>query len=63
MKIDREIRLVITLTPDGQFNCVGPLDNKLLCYGLLEMAKEAVSKHVPSKIVRPTVVVDAAFRG
>lgn len=48
------IQLVITLTPEGRFNCSGPIENKLLCYGLLEMAKEAVSKHVPSKIVQPS---------
>lgn len=28
--------LTITLTPDGQMGVNGPLQNRLLCYGMLE---------------------------
>ena len=38
-------RLVIELMPDGQLSLQGPLQDKILCYGLLELAKEVISKH------------------
>jgi len=38
------IELKITLDDTGQISLAGPLDNKLICYGLLELAKEAVQK-------------------
>jgi hypothetical protein len=49
------IQFVINLTDDGKFNCAGPLENKLLCYGLLEMAKEAVSRHGQAVVTPPTL--------
>jgi len=41
-----QAQLVIQVEDNGKFNMVGPLDNKILCYGLLQLALEAVSKHV-----------------
>lgn len=38
------VQLTITLDDTGQISLAGPLDNKLVCYGLLELAKEAVQK-------------------
>lgn len=58
-----DIRITITMTPDGQFNMTGPLDNKVVCYGLLEMAKVAVTHHQPSKIVRPNIIDPATYTG
>jgi hypothetical protein len=47
-------RLVIELSPDGrQVLVTGPLNNKLLCYSLLEGARDAIKDYVPSSIVRP----------
>lgn len=36
------IQLLITLGPDGVVNVNGPIGNKVLCYGLLESAKDAI---------------------
>jgi hypothetical protein len=36
--------LTITLSEDGRVELNGPLQDRLLCYGLLETAKEIVSK-------------------
>lgn len=38
-------QLAITLDEAGAVNINGPLENRLLCYGLMEMAKEALQKH------------------
>ena len=35
-------QLIITLSPDGQIQVNGPIDNKLLCYGMLDSAKDAI---------------------
>ena len=45
--------ITITLSEDGKFSCAGPLDNKVLCYGLLELAKESVAKHT-QRVKLPT---------
>lgn len=37
-----QTRLIIELMPDGRVNMNGPLGNKTLCYGLLEVAKDIV---------------------
>lgn len=41
----RAIKFVVALTEDGKIAIEGPIDNKVLCYGLLEAAKDAVRKH------------------
>ena len=47
--------LTITVTLEGALNVNGPLQDKMLCYGLLEMAKDAIRAHQvePSRIVLP----------
>ena len=42
-KLKEPIKLLITLLPDGRVNVAGPIKDRLLCYGLLETAKEAVA--------------------
>lgn len=37
-------RILIQLMPDGSVNVTGPLSNKVLCYGLIESAKEVIAK-------------------
>ena len=44
-----QVQLIIQIEDNGKFNMVGPLDNKVVCYGLLQLAIEAVSKHVPAE--------------
>jgi hypothetical protein len=42
-RIVHEIR--IGLTEDGKVLVAGPIDDKVLCYGLLESAKDAIREH------------------
>lgn len=39
------IELHIVLNDAGQVSVTGPLENRLLCYGLLEAAKEVIAAH------------------
>lgn len=38
-------KLVIEILPDGRLNVNGPIENKMLCYGMLELAKDAIRDH------------------
>lgn len=49
-----EQKITITLHKDGQITMDGPLGNKVLCYGLLEIAKDLVRNYVQSPIMKPT---------
>lgn len=49
-------QLKITLLPNGHIQVEGPLDNKLACYGMLEMAKEAIAAHHAKKDAGPQIV-------
>ncbi len=40
-----ELTLTIKLTSAGAINVSGPIDNKILAYGLLEAAREAIADH------------------
>ena len=35
-------KLILELRPDGSLQISGPIGNKQLCYGMLEMGKDAV---------------------
>ncbi len=37
--------LIITLQDDGKLNVNGPLHNPLMCYGMLEIAKDVIRAH------------------
>lgn len=55
-----EGQLVITLK-DGQLSVNGPIDNPVLCYGLLEAARDviftrALEAHQKNRIVPASVV-------
>ena len=53
------IQLLITLTGDGQVQVAGPLEDRVLCYGLLEAARDAVREYRPdpSGVAVPTADV------
>lgn len=36
------VTLTISITQDGKINVIGPLHDKVLCYGLLEAARDVV---------------------
>lgn len=42
------VRLMIVMQ-DGRIGISGPIDNPLLCYGLLESAKDAIRAHISKK--------------
>ena len=44
-----QTRLVIVMDQQGRFGVNGPIDNMMLCYGLLEMAKDAIRAHHEQK--------------
>jgi hypothetical protein len=41
------IDLIIRHNPDGSTNVIGPLANKMLCYGMIEIARETVANYKP----------------
>lgn len=44
------ITLVLTLDPlSGRIHISGPLDNRMLCYGMMEMAKDALRSAAEGK--------------
>lgn len=55
-----DIRLLITLNPEtGQCQVSGPIDNKLLAYGMLEMARDAIASFVPPQIQPVSAIPNA----
>ena len=50
-----QAQILLQIEDSGKFNFVGPLDNKILCYGILHLALEAVGKHeVQEQAAAPT---------
>lgn len=45
MERHNPIVVVVRLMPDGQVEVDGPLHNKLLCYGLLAAAHDAIREY------------------
>ena len=45
-----QAQIVVQLNHDGTINVSAPLENKLLCYGLLEVAKDLVRDHKPALV-------------
>jgi len=48
-----EMKIIITLREDGSLNVNGPLVNKLLCYGMLEQARDVVRNFEEPPMVQP----------
>lgn len=57
-----QVELKITVTEQGQIGVHGPLDQPLVCYGLLEMARQAIQKHheQAQRIVKPVGLIPPA---
>jgi hypothetical protein len=55
-----EIKLVVSFLPGRGVNVEGPVGDPLLCYGLLEMAKDAIRAH-GAKAVSPIIVPTLAL--
>ena len=58
------VQMLITLLPNGQVEVQGPVQNRLLCYGLLESAKDAIRSYKPPLVVSPDVIpTDDVLKG
>lgn len=52
------IKIIIERTDEGQVTINGPINDKILCYGLLETAKDAVREYNDSQrksIITPVI--------
>lgn len=50
------LQLVIHLSPNGQVQVAGPIDNQILCYGLLELGSDALKAHFEKLTQRSAIV-------
>lgn len=50
-----KIQLIIELDAQGSIHVGGPIHDKVLCYGLLEAAKDAIREHVAMKAREKTI--------
>lgn len=41
----QQLKLIITINPDGSVSVNGPINDKVICYGMLEAAKDAIREH------------------
>ena len=56
-------KLTITMSPNGAVSVTGPIDNGLICYGLLEVAKDVVRDHIKKKAESGIVPVQILLPG
>lgn len=51
------IELLIALDDTGQVQVTGPIDQTLLCYGLLEIARDVIAEHKAKaqRLVQPAI--------
>lgn len=57
MMANAKATLTIVLRQDGQVGVIGPLSEKFMCYGMLGMARDVVSKFVePSALLTPKII-------
>jgi hypothetical protein len=56
-------QITVTMTDDGKVNVNGPMENKILAYGLLEVGKEVVRafNDQQAKLVQPAPPGSAEF--
>lgn len=48
-----DVIITVILKPDGSVQVGGPLGNKLICYGMLELARQSVHDYDASKRIQP----------
>jgi len=56
---DVTAELKITMLKSGQVTVTGPIENKILAYGLMEMAKDIILEHnkAQARLVQPAVML------
>ncbi len=57
------IQIIISMFPNGQINVNGPIHDKILCYGLLEIARDIVKDYKPQQVIVPQIVLPPNLRG
>ena len=59
------VELKITINEAGQLGITGPIADKMLCYGLLEMAKEMIQEHARKNqsLITPVTMAPPKFPG
>lgn len=53
--MEPQAKLEIMLNQDGSVTIAGPINNKILAYGMLESARKALDDYVPNQ--RPEIVI------
>ncbi len=56
-------KLTITLSPDGHVGVQGPIDEVMLCFGLLEVAKDVIRTHAQQQAESAIVPLHALLPG
>jgi len=56
-------QMTITLTDQGKVEVNGPLGDKIMCYGLLEFARQVIEKYEPRKVVIPNFPIPKDLKG
>ena len=60
---DAKATLTIILRKDGQVGVVGPLSEKMLCYGMLEIARDQIAGFKePSAVLKPQIIPPTNLR-
>lgn len=60
-----QYQILITQNDDGTVEVKGPIENRLVCYGLLAIAADAVREHLArnqSRIIQPSLVPPTDIR-
>jgi hypothetical protein len=55
-----QAELIIRLTTEGKVEVQGPIDNKLVCYGLLEAGRDAIKEYHDAKAKSAIIPVNGA---
>jgi hypothetical protein len=53
--VQPRVQIVITVSADGGVQLAAPLHDKILCYGLLELAKDMVRAHNAASEAGPRI--------
>ncbi len=59
------VELRIVLDDHGRIAVTGPIENQLLCYGLLEMARDAIATNAQQqqRLVQPATALPSTLKG
>ena len=56
-------KLTIILSPNGKVQVEGPVDQAMLCYGLLDVAKDVIRTHAQKKAESAIVPIHPLLPG